>query len=100
MALSQIEEDERLVIVDFHDVEFEEPIPSPPSPWYEPIEHDGTTYDLTTSRFRKGVPSPKLDDSFDPSRECRVTIYANHRITSEGPVTRLMLHWLAHGLLE
>jgi len=101
MALNQIESDERLVIIDLHDVEFVEPLPPPSSRWYESIDPDETTYDLTTARFRKGVPSPKVDnESFDPSRECRVTIYGTDRITSEGPVTRLMLHWLAHGLLE
>jgi hypothetical protein len=97
MALRFVEQDERLVIVDFHDVEFEEP---PPAEWLERINLDQTEFDLTTSRFRRGVPSPRLDDAFDPSRECRVTIYANDRITSEGVPTRLMLHWLAHGLLE
>ena len=99
MALNEMDQHEHLVIVDFHDVEVDEPLSSP-SQWYERIEPDETTYDLTTARFRKGVPSPTFDDSFDPTRQCRVTIYANDRITSEGLVTRLMLHWLAHGLLE
>jgi hypothetical protein len=66
MALNETGQEERLVIVDFHDVEFEETL-SAPSQWFERIEPDETAYNLTTSRFRKGVPSPTLDDSFDPS---------------------------------
>lgn len=35
-----------------------------------------------------------------PAIESTVTIEANDWIVSEGPTTKLLMHWLAHGLLD
>lgn len=47
-----------------------------------------------------GAHSPQTRDPYSSdSCECVVIIAANDEIVSSGPVSRLMLHWLAHGLL-